>query len=154
MCCTESYCTRRKKALNTRHQAKKGFRGIFIGIPNNQKGFIVYVTHTRKIISSYGIFFMKFIIVRYPLHHNHIQKRWLCVCLWHIHPMIYRIEAHYKIRDPIRQRQQEWKVALKATKNIGKCLHKVFKTVVKEISQDLPPLGESSSGFFISFQNP
>ena len=28
---------------------------------------------------------------------------------------------------------------------MGKGLHKVFKTVVKDISQDLPPLGESSS---------
>ena len=28
---------------------------------------------------------------------------------------------------------------------MGKCLHKLFKTVVKDISQDLPPLGESSS---------
>ena len=28
---------------------------------------------------------------------------------------------------------------------MGKGLHKVFKTVVKEISQDFPPLGESGS---------
>ena len=28
---------------------------------------------------------------------------------------------------------------------MGKSLYKVFKTVVKEISQDLPPLGESGS---------
>ena len=28
---------------------------------------------------------------------------------------------------------------------MGKFLHKVFKTVVKDISQDLPPLGESGS---------
>ena len=28
---------------------------------------------------------------------------------------------------------------------MGKYLHKVFDTVVKEILQDLPPLGESSS---------
>ena len=37
----------------------------------------------------------------------------------------------------------EWKEALKATQTMGKGLHKVFKTVVKEISQELPPLGES-----------
>ena len=30
---------------------------------------------------------------------------------------------------------------------MGKGLHKVFKTVVKQISQDLPPLGESGSEF-------
>ena len=34
---------------------------------------------------------------------------------------------------------------LKATQNIGKVLHKVFKTVVKDILQDLSPLGESGS---------
>ena len=28
---------------------------------------------------------------------------------------------------------------------MGKGLHKVFKTMVKDISQDLPPLGESGS---------
>ena len=34
---------------------------------------------------------------------------------------------------------------LKATRKIGKVLHKVFKTIVKEISQYLPPLVESGS---------
>ena len=42
-----------KKALNMRHQAQKGFRVIFFGIPQHQKGYLVYVTSTRKIISSY-----------------------------------------------------------------------------------------------------
>ena len=41
--------------------------------------------------------------------------------------------------------QSEWKGALKATQNTGKGLHKVFKNVVKDISQYLPPLGESGS---------
>ena len=40
------------------------------------------------------------------------------------------IEAHYKILDFIKRGQSEWKVALKAMRNIGKGLHKVFKTVV------------------------
>ena len=31
---------------------------------------------------------------------------------------------------------------------MGKGLHKVFKTVVKQISQELPPLGESGSEGF------
>ena len=39
----------------------------------------------------------------------------------------------------------ECKGALKATRNMRKGLRKVFNTVVKEISQDLPPLGESDS---------
>ena len=40
-----------------RHQAQKGFRGIFVGIPEHQKGYIVYVPSTRKIISSYDVVF-------------------------------------------------------------------------------------------------
>ena len=31
---------------------------------------------------------------------------------------------------------------------MGKVLHKLFKTVVKDISQDFPPLGESDSEFY------
>ena len=42
-------------------------------------------------------------------------------------------EARCKIRDRIKQRQSEWKGALKATRNIEKGLHKVFSTIVKEI---------------------
>ena len=29
------------KTLNIRHQAQKGFRGIFVGIPQHQKGYLV-----------------------------------------------------------------------------------------------------------------
>ena len=54
---------------------------------------------------------------------------------------VYRGEARYKIRDRIRQRQSECKGALKATRSMGNVLHKVFSTVVKEISQELTPLG-------------
>ena len=61
------------------------------------------------------------------------------------HPNVNQREARYKIRDSIRQRQPECKRPLKATQNMGKVLHKVFKTFVKEISQDFPPFGESSS---------
>ena len=45
------------KALNIRHQAQKGFRGIFVGIPQHQKGYLVYVQSTRKIIYSYDVVF-------------------------------------------------------------------------------------------------
>ena len=47
------------------------------------------------------------------------------------HPNVNRREARYKIRDINRQRQSEWKGALKATQIMGKCLYKVFITVVK-----------------------
>ena len=45
------------KTLNMRHQEQKGFRGIFVGIPEHQKGYLVYVPSTRKIIYSYDVFF-------------------------------------------------------------------------------------------------
>ena len=41
-----------KKTLNMRHQAQKGFRVIFVGITEHQNGYLVYVTSTRKVISS------------------------------------------------------------------------------------------------------
>ena len=61
------------------------------------------------------------------------------------HPKVNRREARYKICDRIRQKQSEWKGSLKATQNMGKGLHKVFSTVVKEILKGLTPLGESGS---------
>ena len=45
------------KTLNMRHQAQKGFRGIFVGIPQHQKGYLVYVPSTRKVILSYDVKF-------------------------------------------------------------------------------------------------
>ena len=50
------------------------------------------------------------------------------------HPNVNKMEASYKIRDRGRQRQSEWKGALKDTQSMGKGLHKIFSTVVKEIS--------------------
>ena len=47
------------KTLNMHHQAQKGFRGIFVGIPQHQKGYLVYVPNTRKVISSYDVMFDK-----------------------------------------------------------------------------------------------
>ena len=52
------------------------------------------------------------------------------------HLNVNRREARYKIHDRIRQRQSEWKEALKATLSMVKGLHKVIKTVVKEISKE------------------
>ena len=45
------------KTLNMRHQAQKGFRGIFVGIPQHQKGYLVYVPSSRKVILSYNFRF-------------------------------------------------------------------------------------------------
>ena len=44
------------KTLNMRHQAQKGFRGIFMGL-QHQKGYLVYVPSTRKVISLYDVVF-------------------------------------------------------------------------------------------------
>ena len=45
------------KTLNMCHQAQKGFCGIFVGIPHHQKGYLVYVPSTRKVILSYDVVF-------------------------------------------------------------------------------------------------
>ena len=47
------------KTLNMRHQAQKGFHGIFVGIPQHQKQYLVYVPSTRNVISSYDVVFDK-----------------------------------------------------------------------------------------------
>ena len=36
---------------------KKVFQGIFIGIPQHQKGYLVYVPHKSKIVSLYDVVF-------------------------------------------------------------------------------------------------
>ena len=54
-------------------------------------------------------------------------------------------EARIKIRDRIKQKKSEWKGALRATHKMGKGLHKVFSTIVKEILQKLTNFGESGS---------
>ena len=36
--------------LHICHQSQKDFRGIFVGIPQHQKGYLVYVPSTRKVI--------------------------------------------------------------------------------------------------------
>ena len=38
------------KTLTTRHQAQKGFRSIFVGISEHQKGYLMYVPIKRKLI--------------------------------------------------------------------------------------------------------
>ena len=45
------------KTLNMRHQAQKGFCGIFVVIPEHQKGYLVYVPSTRKVILLYDVVF-------------------------------------------------------------------------------------------------
>ena len=74
--CVVSKATARveTKALNMRHQAQNSFRGIFVGITQHQKGYIVYVPRTRKIIYSYDVVFNGTFLVRWHIRHNHIKK--------------------------------------------------------------------------------
>ena len=46
------------KHLNMRHQPQKGFRGIFVGIPDNQQGcYEVYIPATHQTIPSHDVVF-------------------------------------------------------------------------------------------------
>ena len=45
------------KTVYMRHQTQKGYRGIFIGMLEHQKGYLLYVPSTRKVISSYDVVF-------------------------------------------------------------------------------------------------
>ena len=61
------------------------------------------------------------------------------------HPKIDKREARLAIRDRIKQKKLQWKGALRATHKMGKGLHRVFSTIVSEISQELTNFGETSS---------
>ena len=176
------------------HQAQKGFCGIFVGIPQHQKGYRVYLTSTRKIISSYYVVFDEIFssalayesqpyseamamrpeviytlcsassreqtgdIITFAqfeegnklteasndaessdeyddesimtmdsgdeLYHDLISTEMLeDICDGsQTHPNVNRIEARYKILDRIKQRQSEWKGALKAKRGMSKGL--------------------------------
>ena len=54
-------------------------------------------------------------------------------------------EVCYKIRDCIKQSQAKYKGALLSTWNMGKGLHKLFKSIIHDISLVLPIFGESGS---------
>ena len=43
------------KELNKCHQPQNIFRGIFVGIPQHQKGYPIYVLSTQNIFSSHII---------------------------------------------------------------------------------------------------
>ena len=61
------------------------------------------------------------------------------------HPDIDKREARLKIRDRIKQKKSEWKGSLRATHKMVKGLHRVFSTIVSEISQELNNFRESGS---------
>ena len=61
------------------------------------------------------------------------------------HPSIDKREARLEIRDRIKQKKLQWKGALRATQSMGKGLHRVFSTIISEISQELTNFGETGS---------
>ena len=61
------------------HQAQNVFRGIFIGIPQHQKGYLVYIPITCKIVSTHGaVFDETFSSALEYTHHVFIQRHSLC----------------------------------------------------------------------------
>ena len=66
------------KELNMIHQAQEGFWGIFVGIPQHQKWYLVYVPHKQKITCLYNFFLMRVYLVIFSTHQNYIQKIWIC----------------------------------------------------------------------------
>ena len=212
------------KTLNMRHQAQKGFRGIFVGIPKHQKGYLVYVPSTRKVILLYNVVFdesfssalsytsrpyaeamamrptvtytryatapkeqtsdmitfaqfeegnlltetrnntergdksnlesimmieqdMENLDSNEKSDHDIISTEMLEEIREgsQTHPTVNKRGVCYGICDRIRRKESQWKGALKATRNMGKGLHKVFSTIIKGILQELATLGESSS---------
>ena len=56
------------KTLNMRHQAQKGFRGIFVGIPQHQKGYLSSTGYVHKV---------SFLMLWYT--HKDAAKPFLCL---------------------------------------------------------------------------
>ena len=57
------------------------------------------------------------------------------------------------IRDRIKQNKSEWKGELRATHNMVIGLHRLFSTIVSEISQELTNFGETGSEVSHLYQN-
>ena len=56
----------KQRQKNMHHHPQKGFSGIFVGIPQHQKGCLIYVHSTRKIVSLHEVVFDKTIISTLP----------------------------------------------------------------------------------------
>ena len=74
--------------LNMRHQLQKGFRGIFIGFPDVQAGYEVYVPRTRSIVSSADVIFEESfssaIAYRMKPYHEALSLRPGVMCTPHV----------------------------------------------------------------------
>ena len=75
------------KVLNIFHQSQNCFQYILIGIPQHQKGYLLYVTITRKMVSSHDVVFEKTFLVCQHTRHIYIQRhlqRNQKSCIFHI----------------------------------------------------------------------
>ena len=61
------------------------------------------------------------------------------------HPKIDKREARMEISDRIKQNKSQFKGALRDTHKMGKGLHRVFSTIVSEISRELTNFRETDS---------
>ena len=52
------------KTLNMHHRSQNCFWGVFVIIAQHQKGYLIYVPSTRKIVSSYDFLFSKTLLLR------------------------------------------------------------------------------------------
>ena len=57
------------------------------------------------------------------------------------------------IRDRIKQNKSQWKGALRATHKMEKGLHRVFSTIVSEISQELTNFRETGTDYTTLFRS-
>ena len=103
-----------------RHQAKKGISGIFVGIPENQKGYLVYVPSTRKVISSYNVVFDESFssVLSYTSQHYSEATA--------IHPAVtytlYAISSKEKTGNVITFAQfEEWNILTETCNNAESC---------------------------------
>ena len=62
------------KELNVLHQSQKIFQGILFLIKKHQKGYLIYVYSTRKIVSSHDVTFDETFLVCYHTRHIHIHR--------------------------------------------------------------------------------
>ena len=59
---------------------QKGFCSILVGIPQNQKGYLVYVPGTQKIISSYDVVFDEIFSSKLAYTSQHYESS-MAMCL-------------------------------------------------------------------------
>ena len=63
------------KTINIRHQSQNCFCGIFLGIPQHQKGYLIHVPSTPKIVFCMALYLKKHFIVCLHTRQFRIQRQ-------------------------------------------------------------------------------